>query len=143
MKTLGKFIEKAREREKVSQNELAKKAGVDRSILSRLERGTTRIRAKTLQKVLTALGINAGTPDFVEAFALMAADNVVAADIVPAGRSAVSKSIAARSKGQAEEEMELVGRFRKLSTTQKETLKLLLQTPAAIEGVSLILSSQT
>lgn len=123
----------------MSQNELGKRAKVDRSILSRLEHGKTLIRASSLRKILAALDITPGSSAHVDAFALLAADTALASGVIPASRPALSKRIAAQSQVRAEEESDLIHRYRRLTDLQKSTIESLLKNPQAIDGLTIML----
>lgn len=58
-KNFGKRIKRIREEEKITQQELADRLGVNRSTVNRLEKGTTRITLERLSRVLDALGYEA------------------------------------------------------------------------------------
>ena len=54
---LGKRIANARRAAKLSQDRLAERAGLDRSFISRLERGKANATYLTLRKIASALSI--------------------------------------------------------------------------------------
>lgn len=57
----GNVIKKHREKAGISQEELAFKAGVDRTFVSRLERGVRQPTITTLIALGSALGVSAAT----------------------------------------------------------------------------------
>ena len=52
----GKIIEDARKKAKVTQAELARRIGSNRSYISRVESGQTDLRASTLYRIMNSLG---------------------------------------------------------------------------------------
>ena len=52
----GQIIEDARKKAKISQAELARRIGSDRSYLSRVERGQTEPKVSTFYRIMNALG---------------------------------------------------------------------------------------
>lgn len=53
----GQIIEDARKKAKITQSELAKRIGSNKSYISRVERGTTEPRISTFYRIMTALGV--------------------------------------------------------------------------------------
>lgn len=53
----GKIVEDARKKVKISQAELARRIGSDRSYISRVEKGTTEPKISTFYRIMAALGI--------------------------------------------------------------------------------------
>lgn len=59
--TIGARIQKARQRKKLTQGELARQAGLySEMMISRYERGVSTPRASTLVELARALGVSAG-----------------------------------------------------------------------------------
>lgn len=54
--TLGEFVSISRKRLKISQDDLAKKAGIHRNTLSAFENGDMNITLGSLQKIFNAIG---------------------------------------------------------------------------------------
>ena len=52
----GQIIEDARKKAKISQAELARRIGSDRSYISRVERGQTEPKVSTFYRIMNALG---------------------------------------------------------------------------------------
>lgn len=52
----GQIIEDARKRAKISQAELARRIGSDRSYISRVENGQTEPKVSTFYRIMNALG---------------------------------------------------------------------------------------
>lgn len=52
----GQIIEDARKKAKITQAELARRIGADRSYISRIEKGQTEPKASTLYRIMGALG---------------------------------------------------------------------------------------
>lgn len=55
---MGYKIREVREAKNISQEELSKKSGVSRSIISALENGKTNTTSKTLANIAKALGVS-------------------------------------------------------------------------------------
>ena len=60
---LGEAIRKARQAQKLTQEELGERIGVQRAQISRLEKGHTIMTLSTLSRVFRALGIASATLD--------------------------------------------------------------------------------
>lgn len=54
----GQIIEDARKKAKITQAELARRIGSNRSYISRVEKGDTEPRISTFYRIMTALGCN-------------------------------------------------------------------------------------
>lgn len=54
----GQIIEQARKEAKMTQEELAKKIGTDKSYISRVETGKTEPKVSTFYRIAAALGLN-------------------------------------------------------------------------------------
>lgn len=52
----GQLIEDARKKVKITQAELARRIGSNRSYISRIEKGVTEPKASTLYRIMNALG---------------------------------------------------------------------------------------
>lgn len=57
---VGEFIRKRRDEAGMTQEELAREAGVSPTTLGRIEKGVVRPRGKTLAKISAALGVESG-----------------------------------------------------------------------------------
>jgi transcriptional regulator with XRE-family HTH domain len=57
---LGNRVRALRKAQRLAQDELAEKAGVHRTQIGHVEQGTRDLRLSTLQKVASALGVDAG-----------------------------------------------------------------------------------
>src|SRR5260221_13416731 len=55
--SLGKTIALLREKKKLSQEKLSKKAGIDRSSLNKIESGERNVTFITLMKIVESLGV--------------------------------------------------------------------------------------
>lgn len=55
---MGYKIKEVRESKNISQEELSKKSGVSRTIISALENGKTNTTSKTLASIAKALGVS-------------------------------------------------------------------------------------
>ena len=55
---MGYKIKEVRESKNISQEELSKKSGVSRTIISALENGKTNTTSKTLTSIAKALGVS-------------------------------------------------------------------------------------
>lgn len=53
----GQIIEDARKKAKITQSELAKRIGSNKSYISRVEKGTTEPRISTFYRIMAALGV--------------------------------------------------------------------------------------
>lgn len=60
---VGEAIKKARQAQNLTQEELGERIGVQRSQISRLEKGESVITLPTMSRVFRALGINSGILD--------------------------------------------------------------------------------
>lgn len=60
---VGEAIRKTRLAQKLTQEELGERIGVQKAQISRLERGTSKITLPTLSRVFQALGIKTATLD--------------------------------------------------------------------------------
>ncbi len=58
LKEIGTMIIKLREKQKMSQEDLAYKAGIDRTYISGIEKGDRNISVTTYAKLASALGVN-------------------------------------------------------------------------------------
>lgn len=137
MKGLPDFIEKLRTSRGMSQNEVATRAGVNSSVVCRLEQGETHVRGRTLQKILKALGVRPGSADYVEATALLAADTALGSDAVT--RPAVLRRYEEHVKAFDKEETKYLAAMRALTPAQRDTIEMLLENPAAIDGLNAML----
>lgn len=54
----GQIIEDARKKAKITQSELARRIGSDRSYISRVESGQTEPKISTFYRIMNALGCN-------------------------------------------------------------------------------------
>lgn len=60
---LGETIKKARQAQKLTQEQLGEKIGVQKSQISKLEKGKSMITLPTISRVFRALGVNTATLD--------------------------------------------------------------------------------
>ena len=60
LRTFGFSLKRLRESKHLTQEELAEKAGIDRTYLSDTERGSRNIGIKNVVKLANALGVSAG-----------------------------------------------------------------------------------
>lgn len=78
-RTLSGMIAEMRQTRKLSQRELGRLAGIDQSLVNKVEGGgnTTRgrVRAETLAAILRGLGLREGDADYARAFALWTAEH--------------------------------------------------------------------
>lgn len=58
LKEIGTVIIKLRDKQKMSQEDLAYKAGIDRTYISGIEKGDRNISVTTYTKLASALGVN-------------------------------------------------------------------------------------
>lgn len=58
LKEIGTMIIKLREKQEMSQEDLAYKAGIDRTYISGIEKGDRNISVTTYTKLANALGVN-------------------------------------------------------------------------------------
>lgn len=58
LKDIGIMIIKLREKQEMSQEDLAYKAGIDRTYISGIEKGDRNISVSTYTKLANALGVN-------------------------------------------------------------------------------------
>ena len=77
-RTLAEFIKARRADKKLSMRDLAKLAGINQTVIYKLEAGGTqprgRVRAESLDAALRGLGIREGTDDYAHAYALWASE---------------------------------------------------------------------
>lgn len=133
MKNLARFIKNAREERKMSLRALASAAGMNASVLTRFDQGQP-IRPATLRKLLTALGIAPNSPDYIEAFALLAADSSLDDGVKPVSHAAVSKKIGATGRARASAEEAIITAYRALSPDRQDTLDSLLKNPRLLDA---------
>lgn len=138
LKSVGRFIRETREDKKLALRAVGRLAKVDCGNLSRLEAKGHYVSATTLRSILGALGITPNSPEYIEAFALYAADSSLAADAgVQEVRKKMTKATAnARSAIQTAEETALT-HYRALTTSQRATIDKLLENPSALKGLKL------
>lgn len=139
MNSIAQFITHHREAQKMNMTQLANEAGVNPSFVSRVEAGV-RIRPASLKKILAGLGFATGSPNFIEAFALHAADAALDPSKAGAkGRVDLARRLGATTKAQLTSETKLLEQIRALPAGQRETIEMLLDNPAAIDGLNALL----
>lgn len=78
-RTLSGMVRELREARELSQRALSRLAGIDQSLVSKVESGghtsRGRLRAETLSAILLAMGLREGDADYSRAFALWTAEH--------------------------------------------------------------------